>query len=226
MHSDHAQLIDLQQYRRILETLQQARPSTLVAVSKTRSAAAISALYAHGQRHFGENQVPEALDKMEQLKPLDALQWHFIGQIQRNKTRAIAEHFHWVQSVDRELIIDRLATQRPAQMPALNVLIQVNIDAEPQKAGCRPDQLVELCRHVISKPGLKLRGLMAIPADSDDARLQRTSFTRLARCYNNCEAQGITLDTLSMGMSGDWQRAIESGSNMVRIGTAIFGSRN
>jgi len=227
MHSNDAQLIDQQQHRHIREFLQQqAQPIALVAVSKTRPAAAVSALHALGQRHFGENQVPEALEKMQQLQHLDDLQWHFIGQIQRNKTRAIAEHFDWVQSVDRAVIIDRLAMQRPADLPPLNVLIQVNIDAEPQKAGCSPDQIGALCTLVLSKPKLRLRGLMAIPADHEEAHLQRRSFTRLAECYADCRAENLPLDTLSMGMSGDWQQAIVCGSNMVRIGTAIFGQRD
>jgi len=220
-------LLDQQTYRHICATLQQRpQPIMLVAVSKTRPAAAISELHAMGQCHFGENQVSEAVEKMQQLAHLDDLQWHFIGQIQRNKTRTIAEHFDWVQSVDRDIIIDRLAAQRPAALPPLNVLIQVNIDAEPQKAGCKPDQVQALCAHVMRKPTLKLRGLMALPAAHEQAHLQQPSFSHLAQCYRDCQAHNIALDTLSMGMSGDWQQAIECGSNMVRIGTAIFGQRN
>ncbi len=226
MHNGHAELIDRAQYQYICAILQrQARPITLVAVSKTRPPAAVSALHALGQRHFGENLVNEALIKMQSLRHLEAVQWHFIGQIQRNKTRAIAEHFDWVQSVDRAVIIDRLAAQRPAHKPPLNVLIQVNVDAEPQKAGCAPHQIITLCEHIASKPTLRLRGLMAIPAHHDDARLQQRSFARLAQCHADCLAQNIPVDTLSMGMSADWQQAIACGSNMVRIGTAIFGPR-
>ncbi|MBU1189070.1 MAG: YggS family pyridoxal phosphate-dependent enzyme [Gammaproteobacteria bacterium] len=233
---DHvAPLLDQQAYRHICATLQKRlQPITLVAVSKTRPAAAISALYQLGQRHFGENQVPEALEKMQQLQHLEHLQWHFIGQIQRNKTRAIAEHFDWVQSVDRSVLIERLAAQRPGKLAPLNVLIQVNVDAEPQKAGCTPDQAADLCLQVLRHQTLRLRGLMAIPADHDDAGLKQASFDRLARCYAHCQNQcqrenqtaDIGLDTLSMGMSGDWQQAIDCGSNMVRIGSAIFGQRN
>jgi len=232
-------LLDQQTYRHICAMLQQRpQPIMLVAVSKTRPAAAISALYQLGQRHFGENQVPEALEKMQQLQHLEHLQWHFIGQIQRNKTRAIAEHFDWVQSVDRSVLIERLAAQRPDNLAPLNVLIQVNVDAEPQKAGCTPDQAADLCFQVLRHQSLRLRGLMAIPADHDDTRLKQASFDHLARCYAHCQdhclahsksdsqAANIGLDTLSMGMSGDWQQAIDCGSNMVRIGSAIFGQRN
>lgn len=220
-------LIDQQQHRHILDTLaQQPRPITLVAVSKTRPAAAISAAHALGQRHFAENQLAEALEKMQQLQHLHDLQWHYIGQLQRNKTRAIAEHFAWVQSVDRSVLINRLAAQRPADLPPLNVLIQVNVDAEAQKAGCAPDQVIALCTQVMRYPNLQLRGLMAIPTDTDDVPTKRSSFDRLARCFADCQAANFALDTLSMGMSGDWQAAIDCGSNMVRIGTAIFGRRN
>ncbi|MDA3934706.1 MAG: YggS family pyridoxal phosphate-dependent enzyme [Gammaproteobacteria bacterium] len=199
---------------------------TLLAVSKTHPAAAVAELHALGQRHFGENQVPEALQKMQQLQSLDDLQWHFIGPIQRNKTRAIAEHFDWVQSLDRKLIADRLAAQRPASSPALNVLVQVNVDAEPQKAGCAVAQVPELAAHIATQPNLRLRGLMAIPANSDDPQARRQSFLRLQQCYTECRQRGLDMDTLSMGMSDDWALALECGSNMVRIGSALFGSRD
>lgn len=196
----------------------------LLAVSKTWPATSIREAVATGQRAFGENYVQEAIDKVTGLKDL-GLEWHFIGPLQGNKSRLVAENFAWVHSVDRLKIAERLATQRPPDRPPLQVCIQVNISGEASKHGCTPDDLSALARAVAALPGLRLRGLMAIPEPSDDNRLQRTRFALLRNLRDQINAEGLMLDTLSMGMSHDLEAAVLEGATLVRIGTAIFGER-
>lgn len=195
---------------------------TLVAVSKTFPADAIRAAAACGQRHFGENYVQEARAKQEQLTDLD-LVWHFIGPIQSNKTREIARHFDWVHGIEREKIARRLSEQRPAGMPPLNACIQVNVSGEASKSGVSPDEACELAGQLSRLPGLKLRGLMAIPEPGGDPRPR---FRLLRELMSGLNAIGLELDTLSMGMSGDFELAIAEGATLVRVGSAIFGKRN
>lgn len=197
----------------------------LVAVSKTQPAAAIAEAYAFGQKHFGENYLQEALDKKIQLAQLRDIQWHFIGPIQSNKTRAIAENFSWVHSVDRLKIAQRLSEQRPTQLSPVNICIQVNIDDEESKSGISLNELPDLVAAVYSLPALKLRGLMAIPVATRDVEQQRQAFAKLRNALEQLQALGYTLDTLSMGMSGDMEAAIAEGATFVRVGTDIFGTR-
>lgn len=198
---------------------------TLVAVSKTKPVAAISAAIAAGQRHFGENYVQEGVQKIQHFSHDKSLTWHFIGPIQSNKTRDIAEHFSWVHSIDRIKIAQRLQQQRPPHLPPLNVLIQVNIDDEDSKSGVAPAQVVELAAEISQLPQLKLRGLMAIPRPSSEPAQQARSLAAMQRLFMQLKAQYSDLDTLSMGMSDDLSVAVEHGSTMVRIGSAIFGPR-
>lgn len=199
---------------------------TLLAVSKTKPVAMVAELAQAGQRHFGENYLQEAIEKIEALQqsPLtEQIVWHYIGHIQRNKTRDIAENFAWVQTVEREIIAKRLNDQRPEGMPPLNVLIQVNIDNEDSKSGCLPEELPALIETVKDYPNLQLRGLMIIPAKEDTY-----AFSRTKRLFDSIHEQYPDLqqwDTLSMGMSGDMAKAVAEGSTMVRVGTAIFGER-
>ncbi|MBB3061033.1 YggS family pyridoxal phosphate-dependent enzyme [Microbulbifer rhizosphaerae] len=199
---------------------------TLLAVSKTRPAGDLRAAYAAGQRYFGENYLQEALAKQAELEDLDIC-WHFIGPLQSNKTRAVAEQFHWLHSVERLKIAQRLSAQRPADMPPLNICLQVNIDDEESKSGLAPAGIPELAAAVAGLPNLKLRGLMAIPAPRDTVEEQRRPFAQLANLLQRLRAQlpDQPLDTLSMGMSGDMEVAIECGATIVRIGTDIFGRR-
>ncbi|MEO7404064.1 MAG: YggS family pyridoxal phosphate-dependent enzyme [Burkholderiales bacterium] len=201
------------------------RDIVLVAVSKTHPAAAIRTVYQYGERDFGENYLQEALDKMEALADL-AITWHFIGPIQSNKTRAIAERFSWVHSVDRLKIAERLSAQHPATLPPLNVCLQVNTSGEASKSGCTPTELPALAKSVAALPGLRLRGLMTVPEPTPDIALQRRRFDLLRVMRDTLNATGLTLDTLSMGMTDDMETAIAAGSTMVRIGTAIFGARS
>lgn len=196
----------------------------LLAVGKTQPAAAIAALAAAGQRDFGENYFQEALDKMAELATLDS-EWHFIGPMQANKTRGIAEHFAWVHSVDRLKIAERLSAQRPDHLPPLNVCLQVNIDREPTKHGLDEADLAEVARAVATLPRLRLRGLMAIPAPATEFAAQRRSFARLRELRERLAGAGLMLDTLSAGMSDDLEAAIAEGATLVRIGTALFGPR-
>lgn len=200
------------------------RDIVLVAVSKTFPADDIRAAYAAGQRHFGESYAQEALAKMERLGDLD-ITWHFIGPLQSNKTRPVAEHFHWVHSVDRQRIAERLSAQRPATLPPLDVCLQVNVSGEASKAGVALEDAAELARSIAALPRLRLRGLMAIPEPTDDVALQRARFEAVARLRTRLNAAGLALDTLSMGMSDDLEPAIAAGSTMIRVGTAIFGAR-
>lgn len=194
----------------------------LLAVSKTQSAEAIRSAFASGLSDFGENYLQEALGKQAELADLP-LTWHFIGPIQSNKTRTIAEHFGWVHSVDRLKIAERLSAQRPAGLPPLNVCLQVNISGEPSKAGCEPAELPALALAVSQLPQLHLRGLMAIPAATPDITRQHTAFAHLRELRDSL---GLPLDCLSMGMSEDLEAAIAEGASWVRIGSAIFGARN
>lgn len=196
----------------------------LLAVSKTQPVTAVAAMAAAGQTGFGENYVQEALDKMTELAAL-ALEWHFIGPIQANKTRPIAERFAWVHSVDRLKLAERLSAQRPASLPPLNVCLQVNIDREPTKHGLDPAEVSAIAAAVAVLPRLRLRGLMAIPAPVTDFAAQRPAFARLRILQDQLTAAGLALDTLSMGMSDDLEAAIAEGATLVRVGTALFGPR-
>jgi len=198
----------------------------LVAVSKMQSAAAVAQAYACGQRRFGENYLQEALDKQLSLQSLADIEWHFIGPLQSNKTRPIAENFTWVHSIDREKIARRLSDQRPTNLPPLQVCIQVNVDCEVSKAGVSLEDLPVLAHVVSQLPRLQLRGLMAIPAPTPKGAQQSIAFARLRQALVNLQAQGIMgLDTLSMGMSADLEAAILEGATLVRVGSDIFGAR-
>ncbi|HOY23320.1 MAG TPA: YggS family pyridoxal phosphate-dependent enzyme [Cellvibrio sp.] len=197
----------------------------LIAVSKTQPAEAIAQAYACGQRDFGENYLQEALEKQAALTHLSEIIWHFIGPIQSNKTRSIAENFAWIHSIDREKVAQRLNDQRPANLVPLQVCVQVNVDDETTKSGVSLAELPALAKAVSHLPRLQLRGLMAIPAATNNADQQRTAFAKLRQAMQSLQAQGYTLDTLSMGMSGDMEAAIAEGATMVRIGTDIFGAR-
>jgi pyridoxal phosphate enzyme (YggS family) len=202
----------------------QRDPATigLLAVSKTKPAEALREAYAAGLRDFGENYLQEALGKQAELADLP-LCWHFIGPIQSNKTRAIAENFAWVHSVDRLKIAQRLSEQRPADLPPLNICIQVNVSGEASKSGCAPADLAALATAISALPHLKLRGLMAIPEPTEDRAAQSAAFATV----RNLQAQlHLPLDTLSMGMSHDLEAAVEQGATWVRIGTALFGARD
>jgi len=215
----------------ILATIQSAQASSqyqqcvkLIAVSKAQSAAAIREAYTAGQTIFGENYLQEALDKQAQLTDLD-IEWHFIGPIQSNKTQPIGQHFAWVHSVDRLKIAQRLNDARPAQLPPLQICIQVNVSNEDSKSGVLPAELAALATEIEKLPRLKLRGLMAIPAPTLDVNQQIAQFKLVRECYDALVAQGFALDTLSMGMSEDYAAAISQGASFVRIGSALFGAR-
>lgn len=196
----------------------------LLAVSKTHPATVVAEAFHAGQTAFGENYVQEALEKMDSLSALP-IEWHLIGPLQSNKTRIVAERFGWVHTVDREKIALRLAQSRPASMPPLEVLVQVNVSGEASKSGVSPGEVNALARAVAAQPGLRLRGLMAIPEPTDDVVLQRTRFREVREMFDRLKADGLDVDTLSMGMTGDMEAAIAEGSTLVRIGTAIFGAR-
>lgn len=196
----------------------------LLAVSKTLPAAAVRQAYTAGQRAFGESYVQEAVGKVAALNDLP-LRWHFIGPIQSNKTRPIAESFAWVHSLDRARIADRLSAGRPANQPDLQVCLQVNVSNEASKSGVAPEDLPALARYVLTLPRLKLRGLMAIPEPTGDPAKQRQAFVRLRQLLEQLNAEGFQLDTLSMGMSDDLEAAIAEGATIVRVGSAIFGER-
>lgn len=198
---------------------------TLVAVSKTQPAEAVLALAALGQRHFGENYLQEALPKIEALQGR-GLVWHFIGQLQSNKTRPVAERFDWVHTVDRTKLVERLAAQRPCHAPPLNVCVQVRLGDEQTKGGVDPSGLPPLLEAVAAAaPRLRLRGLMAIPPAEQDPGRQRAWFAQLAALAAEARRAHPSLDTLSMGMSGDLEAAVAEGSTLLRIGTALFGER-
>jgi len=198
---------------------------TLLAVSKTFPANAVREAYAAGQRAFGENYVQEALDKIAALRDLQ-LEWHFIGPMQSNKTRVIAENFAWVHGVDRLKIAQRMSEQRPSALQPLNICLQVNVSGEASKSGVAPHEVEALALQVSLLPNVKLRGLMAIPAPADDAVAQRRPFVQMRELLQQLNTHGLKLDTLSMGMSHDFVAAIAEGATMVRVGTAIFGLRS
>jgi hypothetical protein len=213
----------------------------LLAVSKTFGADAVVEACLAGQAAFGENYLQEALEKMQVVEQMLAAKmaenaaenarivnpvWHFIGPIQSNKTKPIAEHFSWVHSVDREKIATRLSEQRPIGLGDLNICLQVNISGEASKSGVAVGDVLALAKHAAQLPGLRLRGLMAVPEASEDIHEQRAAFRALAELQRKLIEQGLVLDTLSMGMSGDMPAAIAEGSTMLRIGSAIFGKRN
>jgi len=198
----------------------------LLAVSKTFPAEAVREAHGAGQTAFGENYVQEGVAKIEALADLrDRLEWHCIGPLQSNKTRVVAEHFDWVHSIDRLKIAERLADQRPPQLPPLQVCLQVNVDAGANKSGVLPDEALPLARAVAALPRLRLRGLMAIPEPVPGFEAQRELFLRVVALFGQLRAEGLDLDTLSLGMSADLEPAIAAGSTMVRVGTAIFGGR-
>ncbi len=229
-------------YQTVLQRITQAQgtsqrtandATTLLAVSKTRSAEEIAALYQLGARQFGENYLQEAEEKITQLKHLVDMEWHFIGHLQSNKSRVVAEQFSWLHTLHSLKLAKRLSQQRPDSLPPLNVCIQINIDAEESKSGILPTELTPLARSLSELPGLKLRGLMAIPAPTTiDATATPSSFERMQTLLHDLQHtfkdEGIDtkgLDTLSMGMSGDLEAAIQAGATIVRVGTALFGPR-
>ncbi|MFG6488561.1 YggS family pyridoxal phosphate-dependent enzyme [Roseateles sp. BYS78W] len=195
----------------------------LLVVSKTFPGSAVREAFAAGARAFGENYVQEGLAKVEELADLRRqIEWHLIGPLQSNKTKLVAEAFDWVDSVDRLKIAQRLSEQRPADLPPLNICLQVNISAEASKSGLLPDEVATLARQVATLPRLKLRGLMAIPEPGPGALAQHQA---MAALFESLKAEGLPLDTLSLGMSADLEDAIQAGSTMVRVGSAIFGAR-
>ena len=198
---------------------------SLLAVSKTWSAGHVRDAAAASQRAFGENYVQEGVAKVAELAPL-GLEWHFIGPLQSNKTRPVAEHFDWVHSVERMKIAERLSEQRPAGMAPLNVCLQVNVSGEASKSGCAPEEAVALAKAIAVLPNLRLRGLMCIPEPVEDVEAQRQPFRQLRELYEQLRGDGLPLDTLSMGMSHDIETAIAEGATVVRVGTAIFGERS
>ncbi len=209
-----------QEFGRAPDTVQ------LLAVSKTFGPEAVLEAVQAGQRAFGENYLQEALDKIAALSAQPAqLEWHFIGPIQSNKTRPIAEHFDWVHTVEREKVAQRLSEQRPAGMAPLQICLQVNISGEASKSGVAPEEVAALAHKVAALPNLTLRGLMAIPEPAVEFDRQRAAFARLRVLYEQLRADGLALDTLSMGMSADLRAAIFEGATIVRVGSAIFGAR-
>jgi PLP dependent protein len=197
----------------------------LLVVSKTFPADSVRAVYAAGQRSFGENHVQEGVAKRQALADLTDVAWHLIGPLQGNKTRAAAANFAWVESVDRLKIAQRLSAQRPATMSPLNVCVQVNVSGEASKSGVAPAEMLALAQAVAPLPQLRLRGIMGIPEPTNDPQQQRAQFRRLRECFDQCVAAGLAMDTLSMGMSADLEAAIAEGATQVRVGTALFGAR-
>ncbi|HBP41850.1 MAG: YggS family pyridoxal phosphate-dependent enzyme [Vreelandella alkaliphila] len=220
-----------QAHERLSNALKKAeRPldsATLLAVSKTKPASMIRQAWQHGQREFGENYLQEALEKQVELADLDGIVWHFIGPLQSNKTRAVAESFAWVHSVDRLKIAKRLSEQRPEHLPPLNICLQVNISREASKSGVMPDEVMALAKEVAALPRLCLRGLMAIPAPANSLAEQRAPLAALRQLLETLQTAlpDAPLDTLSMGMSDDLEAAVLEGATLVRLGTAIFGAR-
>ena len=208
---------------------QTGRPAdsvTLLAVSKTFPAVTVRDAFHAGQRSFGENYVQEALDKIAELADLrDQITWHLIGPLQSNKTRVVAEHFDWVQSVDRLKIAQRLSEQRPPHLPPLQVCIQVNTSGEDSKSGVTPGEALALAQAVATLPRLQLRGVMALPAPSPDPAVQAEALAQVRVVFEQLRVAGLPLDVLSMGMSADLEAAVAQGSTMVRVGTALFGQR-
>ena len=197
----------------------------LLAVSKGQTMDAIRAAYALGQRAFGENYVQEALAKAAALADLPDIEWHLIGPLQSNKARAAAQHFAWIETIDRAKVAERLSAARDAHLPRLNACVQVNISGEKSKSGIEPDAALVLLRTIASLPQLVVRGLMGIAEETADAARQRSQFRSLRELYEKARAEGFPLDTLSMGMSADLEAAIAEGATLVRVGTALFGER-
>jgi pyridoxal phosphate enzyme (YggS family) len=197
----------------------------LLAVSKTWPLASVIDAADAGQQAFGENYVQEGIDKLTAVAGRN-LEWHFIGPLQSNKSRPVAEHFDWVHSIERLKTAERLSAQRPTYLAPLQVCVQVNVSGEASKSGCAPDQALALCQAVAALPGLRLRGLMAIPEPADDPLAQRAPFRQVREIFEHIRAAGLPLDSLSMGMSHDLEAAIAEGATIVRIGTAIFGERS
>jgi pyridoxal phosphate enzyme (YggS family) len=220
-----------QAYFDVLQSLNNAAqragrpPARLLAVSKTQPAAAVAALADQGQRAFGENYVQEAVAKMQALSER-RLEWHLIGHLQSNKCREVAEHFDWLQSLDRLKLVEPLDRFRPTERGSLNVLIQVNIDAEAGKDGCAPAEVETLAAAISATRKLKLRGLMAIPEPNPEFQHRRDGFRRMRQLFDALAARHPDIDTLSMGMSEDYPLAVEEGATMVRVGSALFGPRN
>lgn len=216
-----------QRYRSTLTRIAAAAPDreiTLLAVSKTQPAAAVAALAALGQRAFGENYVQEALAKMRELAALK-LEWHLIGPLQSKKCKEVAQHFDWLQSLDRAKLVPLLARHRPAEREPLNVLIQVNIDDETSKSGVAPAEIADLADLVARTPGLRLRGLMAIPHPWPESSRRREAFLALCDCFVALRQRHPRVDTLSMGMSADFELALACGATLVRVGSSLFGER-
>ncbi|OOH90352.1 YggS family pyridoxal phosphate enzyme [Pasteurellaceae bacterium 15-036681] len=217
----------LQKIQKIsLEAGRKQNAVKLLAVSKTKPVTDIQQVIDAGHTAFGENYVQEGVEKIQYFADNKELEWHFIGPLQSNKTRLVAEHFDWIETVDRLKIAQRLNDQRPEQLLPLNVLIQVNVSDEESKSGIAPEQLFELATEISKLPRLKLRGLMAIPKPESDPELQKIALRQMEQLFKQLQQQFDGIDTLSMGMSDDMQSAIECGSTMVRIGTAIFGTRS
>ena len=222
-----------QRYQRILAKIKQSELNyhrksgsvNLIAVSKTKPAAMIAQMADLGQRSFGENYLQEALEKQDVLKELK-LEWHFIGHIQSNKTRDIAENFSWAHGVDRVKIARRLSDQRPAHLAPINICIQVNLESEPSKSGVKPEDVINLAQEISSFENIKLRGLMAIPSPNNPFDQQRQLFSTMKVLLNELNATNTTYDVLSMGMTDDMDAAIAEGATHIRIGTALFGARS
>ena len=220
IHTTQEQIAELEQ--------QSGRPRgsvTLIAVSKRQPVSKIREAASAGMRDFGENYLQEAVEKQQQLEGLYDLIWHFIGPIQSNKTRGISENFDWVHSVDRSKIVRRLSEQRPLHLKPLNVCIQINLSEEETKSGATSTQAADLCALADSLENIRLRGLMAIPAPTDNREAQRDNFIALSRLFDTLKSKHPSMDTLSMGMSNDYGPAILQGSTMIRLGTALFGPR-
>ena len=226
MIADNLQLVRERIARACEAATRPVQSVTLLAVSKTFGAPEVREAHAAGQRRFGENYVREGLDKIDALADLRAsIEWHLIGPLQSNKTRAVAQAFDWVHSVERLKIAQRLSEQRPDALPPLNICLQVNISGEASKSGLAPAEVADTARAVAALPRLKLRGLMAIPEPAGDLDAQRTPHRALHRLFEALNADGLALDTLSIGMSADLEAAILEGATLVRVGSAIFGSR-
>jgi pyridoxal phosphate enzyme (YggS family) len=223
--AEHLQAVHMQIIAAEKEAGRQTNTVTLLAVSKAQPAALLREAFAAGQRLFGENYLQEALNKQAELTDI-AIEWHFIGPIQSNKTALIAQNFAWVHGVDRLKIAERLSAARPGHLPPLQICIQVNVSHEASKSGVLPEESSQLANAITRLPNLKLRGLMAIPAPTTDVAQQRKQFKMVRELQEMLATQGLALDTLSMGMSDDFIVAIAEGATMVRLGTAIFGARD